>query len=276
MQNLWVFLFRNRAFFWFLAFEFLSFILIFRYNPYQGGLYLNTSNRIVGGILERKAQIVSYLNLQNTNQSLAEENAQLRNQLKSSQYPLNPVHKTVKNTEYNQEYTYMVAKVVNNSTTRRDNYFTLDKGRLAGVTTGSGVIFPKGVIGVVKDISDHYCTVLSILHKDSHISVRIRHTKNFGSLVWDGYNSQILTVKEIPIYVDVKKGDTIETSGFSLFPEGIAIGTVISGASHNGESGLTIQVKLLADLNNLDQVYIVGDKFSTEKIQLETNSTTEK
>lgn len=272
MQNLWGFLFRNRAFFWFLAFEFMSFVLIFKYNPYQGGLYINTSNRIIGGIYEKKSEIQSYLNLRFTNQAIAEENSQLRKQLETSHYQVVPIKNKVKDGEFNQEYTYTVAKVINNTTINRNNYLTLNQGKLAGIVPGSGVIFSKGIIGVVKDVSNHFCTVLSILHEDSRISVRIRHTKNIGSMVWDGFNSQLLTVKDIPNYVDIKKGDTIETSGFSLFPEGIPIGTVTNGVSRNGASSITLQIRLFADLNSLDQVYIVNDKLSSEKIQLESTS----
>jgi len=272
MQNLWVFLFRNRAFFWFLAFEFLSFFFIFRYNPYQGGLYFNNANRIIGGIYQKKAEVQSYLSLKNTNQSLAEENAQLRKLLNSSLYSVKSNQKTIKDSINKQQYTFTVAKVVNNSTTRRNNYLTLDKGKLAGIVPGDGVIFPKGIVGVVMDVSDHYCTVLSILHEKSRISVRVKKTKNIGSMYWDGFNSEILSVNDIPNFVDVKQGDTIETSGFSLFPMGIPIGTIQSSGNHNGESSLSIKIKLMADLNKLDEVYIVNNKFSLEKKSLEDKS----
>lgn len=269
MRNLWVFLFRNRAFFWFFAFEFLAFVLIFRFNPYQGGIYFNSSNRIVGGIYQKKNEIQSFLSLKLNNEALADENAQLRKELLESKFKLEKNITSIRDTIYGQQYTYSIAHVVNNTTTQRNNYLTLDQGKLSGIAPNDGVIFPGGILGVVKNVSDHYAVVISILHSESRVSVRLRHTKNFGSLFWNGINGQILSVKDIPNYVEAKKGDTIETSGFSFFPEGLPIGTIVKSGSHNGESSLSIQIKLLRDLNKLDIVYVVHDKFSFEKNALE-------
>ncbi len=272
MRNLWTFLYGNRAFVWFLIFETLAFVLIVKFNPYHGGIYLNTSNQVVGGLYLQKSKVESYLFLKKTNESLARENLSLRSLLKSSGYDSTNQKKTIKDSTFHQQYTYTLAHVVNNTTTQRNNYLTLDKGKLAGIVNGNGVIFSGGLVGVVKDVSPYFCVVLSILHSESRVSVRIKHTKNIGSLFWEGTDNQILTIKDVPNYVDLKKGDTIETSGFSFFPEGIPVGTVISSSSRNGESSAVIKMKILSDLNKLDQVYIVNDKHALEKNTLETTA----
>ncbi len=272
MRNVWIFIYKNGAFFWFLAFELLAFYFIFKFNPYQGGIYLNTSNRIVGGIYLQRSRLTSYLDLKNTNIALAKENIILREELQSSKYQSKAETKKIIDTANQQEFNYVIAHIVNNSTTKRNNYLTLDRGQLDGIKPGDAVIFPNGILGVIKDADTHFSVAISILHSDSRVSVRIRHRKNLGSLLWDGVNSQNLTVKDIPNYVEVKKGDTIETSGFSLYPSGIPIGTITSFGVHNGEVSLSIQIKLLADLNNIDIAYIVRDKFALEKNHLETVS----
>jgi len=272
MRNLWVFLFKNRTFVWFLIFQLIAFFLIFRFNPYQGGLYLNNTNRIIGGIYLQRSKIESYLNLKTTNEALAFENSQLRAQLKSSQISPNLGNIKVVDSINHQQYIFTPAHIVNNTTTRRDNYLTLDKGSSDGVQNGMGVIFSKGVLGVVKDVSPHFCIVLSILHSASRVSVRIKHSKNLGSMYWDGVNSQILSIRDVPSYVEIKKGDTIETSGFSFFPQGIPIGTITDTGTKNGEGSLILTMKLLGDLNKLDLVYIVKDKYLVEKLNLETSA----
>ena len=131
-----------------------------------------------------------YINLKETNESLARENAHLRSMLVSNNYSLHASDTTVKDTTYLQQYSYIEARVVNNSINRRNNYLTLDKGSLHGITTDMGVISSDGVVGIVKDVSPHYCTVMSVLHKNSKVSARLLHTNYFGSLVWNGGDSR--------------------------------------------------------------------------------------
>src|SRR3546814_17805470 len=69
-----------------------------------------------------------------------------------------------------QQYTYITAKVVNNTVIYRNNYLTLNRGAADGVKSGMGVMGPKGVAGIINDVSEHFSTAYSVLHKD----VRIR------------------------------------------------------------------------------------------------------
>ena len=56
------------------------------------------------------------------------------------------------------------AKVITNSLYERNNIITLDKGYKDGVRENMGVVDGNGVVGVVYLVSDHYCTVLSLLN----------------------------------------------------------------------------------------------------------------
>ena len=90
-----------------------------------------------------------------------------------------------------------------------------------------GVITGKGVVGIVKDVSEHYCSVMSLLHKDFSVSARFRKNAYFGPLTWNGENSLNATLSDIPKHVALVKGDTLETNSSSqLYPEGVLIGSV--------------------------------------------------
>jgi rod shape-determining protein MreC len=137
-----------------------------------------------------------------------------------------------------------------------------------------GVISPSGVVGIVRNVSDHYSTIQSILHTDTRISASLAENNAFGSLVWgeDDFDPQLATLKDIPNHVIVKKGQRVITSGFSLFPAGIPVGRVIKTGIKGGESFLDIKVKLAADFSTLQYVYIVKNHLALEQQQLEENS----
>ncbi len=273
MRNLWLFISKYNAFFLFVIFFVISLILMIRDNTYQRSATLSSSNVLIGRAYERINQFKSYLSLGAVNDSLVAENARLKNQLRSSFFDNKLVRKTVKDSLLKQQYTYITAGVVNNSIHQRDNYITINRGSLHGISKGMGVIGPSGVVGIVWNVSKHYSTVRSLLHTGTKITASIAKSNAFGSLAWGetSFDSEIADLKGIPNHVTVKKGQQVITSGFSLFPKGILIGNVIS-SSIKGESDLDIKVKLSTNFSTLQYVYVVINNLALEQQQLEAKS----
>lgn len=272
MRNLLMFISKYNAFFFFVIFFALSLVLIVRNNAFQRASTLNSSNLIIGQGYERYSTLQKYLRLAQVSDSLAAENARLRGQLKNSFYQNNVEQKSVNDTVTLQQYTYLVAQVVNNSIHQKNNTITIDKGSLHGIKSGMGVICSSGIVGIVDNVSLHYATIKSLLHQDTRISARISENQAFGSLVWgqENYNPQIATLKDIPNHVDVKKGQHIITSGYSaLFPAGIAIGRVLTTRKKTGEISADIKVKLSTDFSTLAHVYIIKSTMAAERDSLE-------
>src|ERR1700749_1130761 len=118
MRNLWIFITKYNAFFLFLIFEISSLLIYIKYNSFQKATFLNSTNKVTGTLYTQVSQLYGYLSLKDVNDSLARENAQLRGMLKSSQYVDTVDKRKVVDTTYKQQYTYIVAKVINNSTNR--------------------------------------------------------------------------------------------------------------------------------------------------------------
>lgn len=269
MRNLWIFFLRYYAFFIFIFLEVIAFTLIVRNNHYHNATILNSANVVNGNIYEFVSNTTEFFKLKLTNDSLASENAQLRNQLLTQKYDNKTKRIIVNDSTSFQRYSYIEAKVVNNSVTKRNNYLTLNRGTVHGVRKNMGVISNNGIIGIVKDVSSHFCTVISFLHKDSKISAQVSSTGNFGSLVWDGLDPFTATLKDIPTHIKPKIGDKITTTGYSsIFPENILIGT-IKNIHRKGGDFFEIDVKLSTDFSQLRYVYIVNDLLAKEKEQLE-------
>lgn len=276
MRNLWLFILRFHAFFLFVIFETIAMILLVQNNNYQKTTFINSSNKLIGNLYTTSNDIKNYMQLGRVNDSLAAENAKLRNMLPSVFYNDSIKKKTVIDTLKQdsmkiQQYSYIEAKVVNNTVNYQNNFLTLNRGARHGIKAGWGVICGQGVVGIVKDVSDNFCTVMSLLHKDSRVSVKLASTNEIGSLVWQGTNPRLGILKEIPNHVVVKKGEKVVTTGFSLFPENIPVGKVIDTPKQTGESLLNIEILLSTDFQRLQYVYIVQDKFIQERQKLESN-----
>lgn len=272
MRNLWIFISRYNAFFFFIIFFTIGIVLTLKNNAYQRSITLNSTNSVVGSAYERLNVIKRYLNLGQVNDSLAKENAALKTALVA----INNIDSTktslVKDSINNVQYTLFAAKVIKNSITLRNNIITINKGSLDGVVKDMAVISPqKGVIGFVQDVTDHLATIRTVLNKNTLISVKLKKNNAFGSLVWgdDNFDYRKAYVKEIPNHYKVNIGDTIITSGSGGFPSGIDVGRV-SKTGITGDSFLMLEINLFNDFATLQYVYLIKDKLATERKVLET------
>ena len=270
MKGLLRFLLQHHFILLFVILEVFSVYMVVSYNDMQKKSFLNSSNSVYSSVYEKYDGITNYFSLSETNLVLATENAMLRNVLKSSYKDNRISSQEVKDSIYKQQYVYIPAKIINNSTNKQHNFLTLNKGRNQGITESCAVVSPTGVIGIVKNVSANYSTVLSVLNTNIFISSKIKKNSYFGSLHWDGklYNRAVLN--EIPFHVNVLPGDTIITSGYSsIFPEGITIGTVHNIDTIIGGDFFNIYVDLSTDYKNTEYVYVIKNLFKTEQNNLE-------
>jgi len=270
MKSLFQFLWRHNFTISFLLLFSVSLYLVILNNRFQQVAVLNSSNRMVASAMELVNSFSEFISLKDANQILARENAFLKSNLMSSYMALSVIDTTVNDSTFFQQYKFTAARVVNNSVNRRNNYITLDKGRIHGIKPDMGVISDAGVVGIVKDVSDHFCTVMSVLHKNSKISTRFKESSYFGSLVWDGLNYRTASLLEIAKHVEFKTGDTLVTTYFStIFPEGIRVGTVGDFKLDPEDNFYEIDVRLSVDFARLSHVYIVSNILKDEQRKLE-------
>lgn len=277
MRNLVLFIWKNYFFFLFILLELLSVSLLFKNNSFQRASFVTSSNAVSGSVLQTYAEVESYFNLRRSNELLALENARLRNIAPASFVDLTPGRITINDPNHRQKYEYIPARVVNNSTNRRNNYLTLNRGAKQGIKPEMAVIAGNGIVGIVKNVSDNFCSVMSLLHKDTRVSCKVKKEGSFGPLSWEGQDYRIATLTDIPTHVNIKLGDTIVTSAYSAtFPEAILVGTVQKFYRKSGDPFYTLEVLLSADLKKVDHVYIVNNIMKDEQQALEKASQTDK
>ena len=270
MINLWRFISRFNAFFLLIIYFSISLIMLIKNNDFQRASTFNTSNKIIGSIYSKVNDINKYLRLSIGNDSLAQENLTLHNQLKSSFFNDSLVIKKVNDTINRIQYEYIVAEVVNKSITSRNNYITINRGSKHGIKKGMGVIGSNGVVGIVWNVSENFSSIQSILHEDTKITSSIEGTPYFGPLIWDGDDPNIVTLTDIPNQLNLKKNARVVTSGLGvIFPPGILIGTVLKSGVKGGGSFLDISVKLATNFYALQYVYVIKNNFQKEQENLE-------
>lgn len=169
-------------------------------------------------------------------------------------------------------YDYTYAHVIYKTTNQAFNYLIIDKGSQDGISRDMAVTCPQGVVGVISDVSDHFSSIIPILHPDSRISATVSPINQVGTVVWEGPNPQVAYLENIPQHLEINIGDSVLTSGFSnIFPKGLLIGTVKEVSVGKNASFLTIKVKLATNFNKLSTVYLIENLHKAEIDSLKAN-----
>lgn len=274
MRNLIDFITRYNHWFVFVILEVVSFVLLFKFNSYQGSVWFSSANVVAGKVYESDATIKNFFSLTKINQQLNVRNLYLEQTVRKLS---EQVHAETGDSswlfrtqaEVLKEYKLIPAKVITNSIDKRDNFITIDKGRLDGVKPDMGVACGTGIVGVVYMVSDHYSIVIPVLNSKSNISVTIRKRGYYGYLRWTGGASDLAYVDDIPRHAHFRLGDLIETSGYSaMFPPGIIAGQILH--VYNSPDGLSyrVQVRLTTDFGNLRDVCVIDNSAMKERIDL--------
>lgn len=260
----------------FLALLFLSLWLYISTSYYQKAQFGRLALGLSGRLAERVSGIGQYIRMREANIGLRQENVALKNELEFLRsYITLSDDKTMRYGMLTQfdtlNYSYIMARVVNNTVNHQQNYITLNVGRCDGVEQGMGVVGHDGVVGVVLAASARYSVAISLLNTDFKVSARHKPTSTFGSLWWPGRSYTHVRLAEIPLHVALAVGDTVVTSGHSaIFPRDVPIGSVVGYEIAEGNA-YSIDVRLFADFRSLDYVYVVRSSDRAERLELEHN-----
>ena len=275
MKNLLTFVTRYYHWFMLLLLEVASGVLLFQYNNYQSSVWFTSANAVVGKVYEWDAAVRSFFSLTRVNEELTLRNFYLERQVTQLRRLYGDLTQDTtvmqrQELEFLSQYKLIPAKVVSNTVDKANNLITIDKGSLDGVEKDMGVACGSGVVGVVYLVSSHYSVVIPVLNvTSSRISCAIRGRGYFGYLQWYGGDPSVAYVEDIPRHARFKRGDWVETSGYSaIFPPGVLVGKVTN--IYNSPDGLSyrLKVKLTTDFACLRDVCVINDKSISERLRL--------
>lgn len=270
MRTILEFLRRYNYLFLFLVLEAVSFSLLFRFNSYQGNVWLTAAGRVTARLNALYGEGESYLNLRYVNSDLVRRNILLQQQNEKLREALakkgGASHFTDSLTQQAAaDLSMTAANVVSSITQRRNNYIVVNRGTTDGIRPEQGVVGGQGVVGIVYLCEEHNSLVIPLTNRRSNLSCRVRGGNYFGSLTWDGKDLRYATLDDIPRYAKVKKDDIVETSGFSaVFPPGLFVGRVTEVRNSSDGQSYTLIVHLGADFSTLRDVNIISTSYKAE------------
>lgn len=210
----------------------------------------------------------SYLWLYDQNRKLVDENLALRNELETRRLALAYLPDVQLDTLHGVRYTYHAGTVVSNTIVSPHNYFTIELGNNPAIRPQMPVLAGGCVAGIVTTTSPHYAVAISVLNTDFRMSAKLQRTGYYGSLRWDGGDYRSVLLSDIPHHVEVRKGDTVVTTGYSnIFPPDLYVG-IVDGVEVTGGDFNTIRVTLGCDFKRLHEVTLIGDRLKGERDSL--------
>ena len=265
MYNLIRFIQKHHFVILFLVLEVLCIAMLTLTQSFHRQKRINTTNDVVGKIYEMGTDVGDYFRLGKINQQLAEENAMLRRELAVVTDTTVAYQEYV---NYDTIYEFIPARVVNSTVNRPNNYILIDKGRADGIEKDMGVISTEGIVGIVADVSQHYASVMSLLHSYSTISVRFKSNEHLANLHWGTSNYRYGIIDDIPTHLLLQKGDTVVTSSYSfIFPENLMAGTVLELIESPSGALNQAKIQFATDFSTLKNVYVIHH---TNKAELDS------
>jgi rod shape-determining protein MreC len=283
MGRLFQLLLKNGGFVTLVFVELFCFVTIVRYNNSQALIWANTSEIFGSRLLEKRQNISDYFGLKERVDSLALVVDSLQARLSNARMVQVSIQDTFYQINYDTlslndsivrktvrpQYEFVTARVIGNNITSVNNWLTINRGKADNITPHMAVVSPKGVVGIVRHVSEHFCIAMSALHRQTKITAALPKQGTFGSLVWEGGDPQTMTLKDISKHFEdrIKNGDPVVTSGYStMFPKGHPIGKVLGKPTPDPENPhfLVVQVLLSQDMSDVSNVAIVRNLFAAE------------
>ncbi|OIQ38117.1 MAG: rod shape-determining protein MreC [Bacteroidetes bacterium MedPE-SWsnd-G1] len=273
MQQIFKFIEKYRYFLLFLLLEIVALFFTINHHSYHKSKFINSANFVTGGMYKRISSINEFFSLKKENSRLVEENIRLKNLLELTPYKIDSIfNESVDTSLYYQKFKFTSAKITNNSFKSRNNFLTINKGTVNGITPEMAVVNSHGIIGITHNVSKHNATVISILNNYSQINVKLKNNDHFGSLTWNGKDYKTVQLLDLPRQAQLKVGDTIITGGKSaIFPEGILVGT-IKDFKINNNTFEPIDIVLFNDMSSIKNINIITNLEKQEIKELEARN----
>jgi rod shape-determining protein MreC len=253
MQSIINSIVKNRNLIIYLFLSFVTFNYLYNNSSVHYSGFGKVGTFISGSTSSIYSYVNSYFNLRHENNKLIEENLELK------KYESQFIDKSdTRDVSENKIDKTISAKVILNSINKKKNIIVINKGELNGITKEMGVISSKGVVGIIKDITDNYSSIVSLLNTDLKINAILKNTSTIGSISWNGLDPRIVQLNDIPLSSSIKLGDTIITGGMSFyFPKGIPIGKIEDYNNTSLEGYYSINVSIFSDFSSLSNLYIL-------------------
>lgn len=185
------------------------------------------------------------------NETAAQENQRLRELLGYLAGPSFP-----------DDYRGVVSRVIVRAPSPYQQYVLVDAGSEAGVHEGYPVVSSSGLVGLVTEVTSNTAKVTLLTDQASSVSATVLESSATGIVV-QGASAGSLILDRVGKDELVEEGNLVVTAGWrtrsieSIYPRGIAIGTVESVGQQDVDLYKRIQVAPLVDFDSLAEVIVL-------------------
>jgi cell shape-determining protein MreC len=125
---------------------------------------------------------------------------------------------------------YVPATVLRPGTSGSESVFLVDIGERDGVSQGSPVVNPRGLVGVIREVRSRSAVGMDWTHPDFRVSAMLADGSAYGLVEsWPGRfrEDDRLILNGVAYNQEVAVGSMVVTSGFGdMYPRGIPIGRI--------------------------------------------------
>jgi rod shape-determining protein MreC len=278
VRNVFLFIRKYSNFLFFLVLQVLALSFLFRYNNYHQAIFMNAAEEITGSLDQRYSTVEYYFKLKKINEQLTAENLRLNQMFRENYEKAGEGGKLVADTvmvdslRRIQRYFWMGARVVGSTVSTQTNFITLHRGSDQGVHPNMGVVSPEGIVGTVVNVSENFSSVMTLLHRQYKVVVKLKNGGDRGTVEWEG-NPTFVTLRDIPKSAKVQTGDSVVTSPTSsLFPGGIMVGTVLEITDDKSSNFYTLKLKPSTNFFNIEFVYVIANTQYYDQKRLEDST----
>jgi rod shape-determining protein MreC len=138
---------------------------------------------------------------------------------------------------------------------------TIDLGSRHGVETNYTVLSAEGyLVGRVESVGLATSVVVLLGDPQCRVSAMVRETRDHGMILPRSpapLDATLVEMHHLPPSSTIQPGQEVITSGKGgVFPSGIPIGKLIDARKVDGLNIMEARVRLLADLNRLEEVWV--------------------
>jgi rod shape-determining protein MreC len=232
------------------------------FNSVQGGIF-----KLNSGAKNWVSFIFNFSNVKKENEELKKKNSELENKLvdyEAEKSENDKLREMFNFKNQRSEYDYVGCDIIGKSPSGMLDQFIINKGSKDGIEKHMIAITSEGLVGQVTTIGSNWSIVQTLANENLDVSGEVESTNDNNGIVKgyiDSGNRLLAKLYYLPLDSNIKKGDTILTSGLGgLYPKGIRIGSVIGIEEDKGKVMKNAVIKPYVDFNKLEEVFIVIPK----------------
>jgi len=193
------------------------------------------------------------------NETLAEENAALRNEivrLREAQIENESLRALLNFKSTVPTFQLLSAEVIGHDPNNLIQSLMIDRGALDGIELGMPVLDAEGLVGRISQVSAGSSRVMLITDPSSSVSAQIQRSRDTG--VVQGVGGRGLVMHYLPQESLVQPGDMVLTSGLGgNFPRRLVLGQVVEVSHHDAAMFQEAVVTPAVDVGRLEAVMVL-------------------